>query len=135
LPCSALSSSSAASAAATWRSIASISDRVGRCSEMRRAKLLRMVRTMLRLAGVPATEKPARASCVASLSLMRVLTRSGSSRSSKKRLRNSSFESTNSKASCSPPSSGLALPRPPASPEGGRSMRSPTTNFLLPGTT
>src|SRR5215468_1710684 len=70
-------------------------------------------------------------SCSISASLR--LARSGSSRSSRKRSRNSSRVSTNRNASSlSPSPASRGLPPPPAS---GRGRMSPSRNFLLPGRT
>jgi hypothetical protein len=104
---------------------------------MRRARLLRMVRTRLRLDGVPAVVKPARRQLRLGVSLSVVLTRLGSSRSSKKMSRNSSWSGEFEIVLASPLSSGLAaLPRAAAAAAlRGRLILSPATNSLLPGST
>ena len=134
--CRRSTSSPVAARRATSCSRACTSGGLGRRRPIRRAIDWRMVRDMSTWDGVPSTLMPARAGAIASVATTWLFTRSGSSRSSKNRSRNSSRLSTKRKPSCASPSPWPApLPPPPPLPPGGRLIRSPLENSLLPDRT
>ncbi len=117
-------------------SIASTSSGLGRRSPVRRASDCRIVRTMSSRDGEPSVVMPARAGAVVSAATTWLLTKSGSSKSSKNRSRNSSRVRTKRNPSCpSPPPCPSPAPPPPPWPPGGRSSRSPVENSLFPDST
>ena len=111
--CSASGSCSASSSKIRAR-VSRTSASLGRRSASRRPSAFRMVRPTFRLAGDPVTDCPARRGLVALVPCSERLTRSGSSRSSKKISRNSSRDSTKAKpSSASPSGAPCRRPRPP----------------------
>src|SRR5258708_2117621 len=105
----------------------------GRRNAIRRAIASRTVRLTEIFAGEPEVEQPARRSPSLSASASFRLARSGNSRSSRNRSTNSSRLRTKRNASSPSPSPGLVGLPPLPSPERGST--SPSTNFLLPGST